>query len=460
MNVVEIKNLYKTYQSGQFKQSLIQNLLFPYRKRDEFVVKPALQDITFHCKKGETVGIIGKNGSGKSTLLKIIGGVTGYNKGHMKVQGRVVSLLEVGAGFSLTLTGRENIYLNGSLLGLTKNEIDEKIEDIIEFSGIRGSIDHPCYQYSSGMYIRLGFSIAAHSNPDILIIDEALSVGDHQFQVKCFETIEKLKSRGKTLLFVSHDLGIIQGICDRVYLLEQGKVKCEGLPQDIVPLYLQSFSGDRAVAQLSLGDTFFTFNNGNLSISRDGNNLTKMYGFYCSALAYQTWHDSDQASWMITTEHEDMITAVASSRRLPLKYRWILKIENQCLKISIFITKSSDFSIENFQASLMLGKKFDHWAIGEHRGSFPQLSEKSIDDWQHLNTLGDQQEAKISASNSEKKCTVTFSHTTKKKYLPSAIVTSKDFNSNVLQFLLIEKNNLHIRSLEETLIFDGEISFT
>ncbi len=203
----------------------------------------ALRDVSFNVKVGEVVGIIGRNGAGKSTLLKIISRITYPTDGRAVIRGRISSLLEVGTGFHQELTGRENIYLNGTILGMRKQEIDEKLDDIIEFSGIERFIDTPVKRYSSGMRVRLAFSVAAHLEPDILIIDEVLAVGDADFQEKCLNKMDDVGKSGRTVLFVSHNMKAVSRLCSRSLLLEDGRVVADGQSAQIVNLYLKSDLG-------------------------------------------------------------------------------------------------------------------------------------------------------------------------------------------------------------------------
>jgi len=198
----------------------------------------ALKDVSFEVKRGDRIGIIGKNGAGKSTLLKILSRVTSPTSGEVRIKGRVASLLEVGTGFHPELTGRENIFLNGSIFGMSKKEIQNKFDEIVDFSGVEKFIDTPVKRYSSGMYVRLAFSIAAHLDPEILIIDEVLAVGDAEFQKKCLGKMEDVsKGQGRTILFVSHNMAAIQILCNRGILLESGKLFKEGVVEDIIHSY-------------------------------------------------------------------------------------------------------------------------------------------------------------------------------------------------------------------------------
>lgn len=203
-------------------------------KKKKYHEKYALSDVSFHVKKGECVGIIGTNGSGKSTILKIITGVLNQTSGNVTVNGRISALLELGAGFNMEYTGLENIYLNGTMNGFSEAEIDARMQDILDFADIGDYVNQPCKTYSSGMFVRLAFSVGINIDPEILIVDEALSVGDVFFQAKCFHKFEEFKEMGKTIIFVSHDLSSIAKYCDRVILLDQGVKLGEGGPKEMI----------------------------------------------------------------------------------------------------------------------------------------------------------------------------------------------------------------------------------
>jgi len=259
--ILKIENLSKQYRLGTIGKGTISHDLNrwwhiirgkedPYLKigdsndrtsKGESEYVWALRDINFEVNRGEVIGIIGKNGAGKSTLLKILSKVTGPTTGSIKFNGRIASLLEVGTGFHPEMTGRENIYLNGAILGMTKNEITSKIDEIISFSGCERYIDTPTKRYSSGMTVRLAFAVAAHLEPDILIVDEVLAVGDAEFQKKAIGKMKSIsKEGGRTVLFVSHNMTTINTLCQRSILLENGKILKEGLTSDIIPYYLSS----------------------------------------------------------------------------------------------------------------------------------------------------------------------------------------------------------------------------
>ncbi len=202
----------------------------------------ALKDINFEINKGDVVGIIGRNGAGKSTLLKILSQITSPTTGEININGRIASLLEVGTGFHPDLTGRENIFLNGAILGMQKSEIKSKLEDIIEFSGCRQYIDTPVKRYSSGMMVRLGFAVAAHLESDILIVDEVLAVGDAEFQEKCLGKMKDISGKGRTILFVSHNMASMKTLCKRGIFMDQGSIAFQGTMNDTIEKYLSTRS--------------------------------------------------------------------------------------------------------------------------------------------------------------------------------------------------------------------------
>lgn len=240
-SVIEIKNISKIYNLYNKPSDRLKEALFSRKSRHtEFA---ALNDVSFNVNKGEILGIIGKNGSGKSTILKIITSVLTPTSGECIVKGKIAALLELGAGFNMEYTGIENIYLNGQMIGFSKDEMDKKLQDIIDFADIGEHIYQPVKTYSSGMFARLAFSVAISVDPDILIVDEALSVGDVFFQNKCYRRFEEFRERGKTILFVTHDMGSVIRYCNRCILLNAGKKVAEGKPQEMVDLYKRIMVG-------------------------------------------------------------------------------------------------------------------------------------------------------------------------------------------------------------------------
>lgn len=205
----------------------------------------ALKDVSFEIKRGEVVGIIGRNGAGKSTLLKILSRITEPSAGRVEIRGRVASLLEVGTGFHPELTGRENIYLNGAILGMTRAEIRRKFDDIVDFAGVENFLDTPVKRYSSGMYVRLAFAVAAHLEPEILVVDEVLAVGDAEFQKKCLGKMKDVAGQGQTVIFVSHSIPAIQTLCPRVVWFDSGQIRQSGQTVEVLPTYVHGVASNK-----------------------------------------------------------------------------------------------------------------------------------------------------------------------------------------------------------------------
>ena len=235
---IEVEHLTKTYKLYENNKRRIIEGIFPF-VQPQYKEFRALDDVSFKIKKGEIIGIIGKNGSGKSTLLKIITGVLNPTGGQTKINGRISALLELGAGFNPEYTGIENIYLNGTLNRITREEMSKRIDDIADFADIGDFINQPVKNYSSGMFVRLAFAVAVYSNPDILIVDEALAVGDAAFQAKCMARMNQIMKSGATVLFVTHDMNTVKRLCQRCIYLEHGKKIMEGPAEELADVYLK-----------------------------------------------------------------------------------------------------------------------------------------------------------------------------------------------------------------------------
>jgi lipopolysaccharide transport system ATP-binding protein len=254
INVEELSKQYQIDHAGKsqsLRESLVDLLtLRSFRNRPEKETIWALRDVSFSIKQGETVGIIGRNGAGKSTLLKTLSKITFPTSGKINVNGRIAALLEVGTGFHQELTGRENIYLNASILGMSKREVDRKFDAIIDFSGVEKFLDTPIKRYSTGMRLRLGFAVAAHLDPDILIVDEVLAVGDAAFQKKCMNAMADMREGARTVLFVSHNMAAVENLCQRCIWMDGGKVRMDGDSRRVIEAYLTSSAGAQASSEL------------------------------------------------------------------------------------------------------------------------------------------------------------------------------------------------------------------
>ena len=236
-NAIEVRNIVKTFKVYLDKGHTLKELTL-FSKRRKYEERKVLNGISFDIKKGEAVGLIGQNGCGKSTTLKLLTRIMYPDSGTIEMKGRVSSLIELGAGFHPDMSGRQNIYTNASIFGLTRKEIDARVNDIIVFSELEEFIDTPVRTYSSGMYMRLAFAVAINVDADILLIDEILAVGDASFQAKCFNKLREIKARGTTIVIVSHSLGQIEQICERSIWIRNGKIQKEGPPREVHPSYL------------------------------------------------------------------------------------------------------------------------------------------------------------------------------------------------------------------------------
>jgi len=251
-DAIIVEDLSKKYELGalshetMLRERLVNFFLGSFRKRaakNEIIW--ALKNVSFRIGEREVVGIIGRNGAGKSTLLKVLSKITYPTSGHVHVRGRVASLLEVGTGFHEELTGRENIYLNGSILGMKRKEVEAKLDAILNFAGLERFVDTPIKRYSSGMRLRLGFAVAAHLDPDILIIDEILAVGDAGFQKKCLNAMEDLRSGGRTVLFVSHNMAAVENLCTRAIWIDDGQIRQDGPAHEVIEAYMSTFASSQ-----------------------------------------------------------------------------------------------------------------------------------------------------------------------------------------------------------------------
>ena len=238
MKAIEIRNMYKDFKLVYDKPTTLKERIC-FWKTTKVQKRQVLKNINLDIKKGETVALIGTNGSGKSTLLKLMTKILYPNKGTLETHGKLTSLLELGAGFHPDFTGRENIYFNAAIFGLTRQEIDKRIDEIIEFSELGDFIDNPVRTYSSGMYMRLAFSIAINVDAEILLIDEILAVGDQHFQDKCFAKLKEMKESEKTIVIVTHSLGQVRELCDRAIWIYNGEVRMDGTPNEVVDEYLK-----------------------------------------------------------------------------------------------------------------------------------------------------------------------------------------------------------------------------
>lgn len=332
----------------------------------------ALKDVTFSVDKGQTLAFIGENGAGKSTILKLIAGLLKADKGEVLVRGRVSALLELGAGFYPEFTGRENLYLNASLFGITKNDTDSMFNKIVEFSGLGKFIDAQVKSYSQGMFVRLAFSVAIHMNPDILLIDDSLSVGDEDFQKKCILKILELKEKGKTIIFVTHDLSSARRLCTRGIFLRKGEIIKEGAIDAVISYYMETLGDREGIAIIQKDHLGVVFNNGRLIIRWEDKTITQDQGGYSSFFFAEHRFNSPTANWRVERKGENQIVAKGSWFNIPVVQIWNIRLLNDgrlTLKVVLEINDKS--RIRNFQVELLFTKEYTHWLSSEQRGVFP-----------------------------------------------------------------------------------------
>jgi lipopolysaccharide transport system ATP-binding protein len=270
MAVITFDHVTKTYRlgtQGGLRETIMKAVSALGKRETHKRCFNALEDVSFEVDQGEVLGLIGRNGAGKTTALKLLSRVTYPTQGHISVKGRISALIELGAGFHPDLSGAENIYLNAAILGLKRSEVDAKLDEIIEFSGLEKFLDTPLKRYSSGMYARLAFSVAAHVDPDVMLVDEVLSVGDAIFQEKSLNKMKKFKEQGKTMIFISHNMVAVQNICSRVIWLERGKIRACGDPAEIIGQYLRDQHYERKnVLDLEEGEELFHYDEGDVVV--------------------------------------------------------------------------------------------------------------------------------------------------------------------------------------------------
>jgi len=341
----------------------------------------ALEDINFSLDKGKVLGIIGKNGAGKTTLLKLIAGMLVPDRGEIKVEGKVSTLMELGAGFNPEFTGKENILINAQLYGLKEEELEMRLKEIIEFAGLGKFIHAPLKYYSQGMFMRLAFSLAIFVEPDILLIDDILAVGDREAQEKCIKKVFELKDKGKTIVLVSHDMGMIEKLCDEVILLDKGKVVFQGLPQEVIPRYLEISGDEKGIGILEKESLRIVFNNGRIFINYNKIPLTKDIGGYLSFFLPKlgNWSSSLNLNWQIKKQWVNGFIAEGSSFDGNVVQTWEMSVEKDKFDWKI---KINEDSIKEAHIDLLLTPEYKGWLSLEKKGEFGPFLHKS--NWQEL----------------------------------------------------------------------------
>lgn len=344
----------------------------------------ALNNVSFSADKGEAVGIIGKNGAGKSTILKLIIGMMKPDKGKVSVEGRVSALMELGAGFNPEFTGRENIFYNAQVYGMSTNELDKKINEIIKFADLGKFIDAPIQYYSQGMYARLAFSLAIHVDPDILLVDDILAVGDESFQRKCRDKIFNLKKQDKTIILVSHDMNTIERLCDKVIFLNEGRIVNIDKPLKVISSYLEKIGKEKGIAILNSENIRVAFNNGRVFISYKDTPLGKNNNSY---LAFwdekeNAWISSYDFEWEVLERNDSCITLQGSFKKEEILIRGKIELIENELRFDINIERSDGLEIPGLHWDLVISEDYNKYFFSNDYFSFPALSSRT--EWQEI----------------------------------------------------------------------------
>jgi len=413
----------------------------------------ALRNVSVEINKGEVWGIIGRNGAGKSTLLKLLSYVTKQTEGDFSIVGRVHSILELGMGFHSELNGIDNLYVAGSLQGLSRKEIRNSLESIVMFSGIGEAIYQPLRTYSSGMKVRLAFALAAHTNPDILILDEILAVGDEAFQRKCFEAIRTFLKRGVTVLFVSHDMKLISLICTKCILLHQGKIIDRGSPEEVIESYARIMGPGivhNSIALTRAGDYIQLF--------YDNFSITRRFGLYTSVRVNRVWYDPGYILWDSETYHESSLVLKGHYISAPLGMTWTFKILNKTdINWKIQFHVAEKIKIDRFQVNVMLNSHFSHWYTDDsNHTEFPsEFSWQTGEDWtRHQITDTD---SEIGAYVHHKRWKGQVKMTTESTRGSLVVVSSNpEFKARILQYIRVW-NESELLPTGDSTFFDGII---
>lgn len=373
MSLIEVQNVGKVFRSRGGPGMLLARGGFVslFRRRVETIT--ALRDISFSVEPGESIGIIGANGSGKSTLLKLLAGVSVPTTGCVNIYGRVASLLELGAGFHPLLTGRENIYLNARILGVGPAQVNRVFEQIVAFSGIEEFLDNPVNTYSSGMFVRLGFAVAVHTNPDVFLVDEVLSVGDEEFQRKCRTRIGELREQGKTIVFVSHDLGIVNSLCSRVVLLSKGAMIVRESPKATIDFYLRQIGRDIGIHTFGENEDEAIQCHGRVSVFQRQHEVSAPAGFHMHLESMGQGHESSGGDWRVTLREPHRCVAAGRLSRLPVTLHWDIRIEAGRLIWHAAMECERETGLEVIALNCHLPPAYTQWMYNDVFGLFPNI---------------------------------------------------------------------------------------
>jgi len=441
IELLDLGERFRLYPYG--RAGLKEHILRPLQTRARgSKVLWALRGVDLRVNKGEVFGIIGENGSGKTTLLKVVAGILAPDEGRVRVNGRVAALLDLGAAFHHDLSGRENLYLYGSLLGLRKHHIDQRFEDIVAYSGLEEFIDLPLRTYSSGMCMRLGFAMAVNVDPDILLVDEVFVVGDQSFQQKCLRQLDRFKDQGKTIVLVSHDMGLISSLCDRTALMRGGRVVKVGPTDEVVGFYARSIGEKKGVGILTNGRASLIFNNGHCRLLWSGAELTKEMAIFANFLSHGRWHTSGtQARWEVVETGPSSMVAQGVWTHLPVKQLW--KVESpsdDVVRVSLETTVCEGVDLGRQSMGIMLSPVYDRWSAGGRSGGFPSQFNERPGGWEVVWAApAPDGETLVTSSDSDGggAPALSFSSTKAEGYTVSVENTDRLFEGRVVQYFKV-----------------------
>jgi ABC-type polysaccharide/polyol phosphate transport system ATPase subunit len=446
MPVVQFKNVWEMYRIKFFQ-----------RRRTAWESFWALKDVSFSVEKGETLGIIGENGAGKSTVLKLIAGLLKSDRGQVGIEGRVSGLLELGAGFQPELTGEENIFLSGGLFGLNKKQIEERRDAIIRFAALGKFIHAPVKCYSQGMFVRLAFAIAVHVDPDILLIDDTLAVGDEYFQKKCVQKIFELKEQGKTILFVTHDINLLRQLCCRVLLFKEGRLIKDGPVDLVVSAFLQNIGEKKGIAGLQEGPLKIIFNNGRLFINFCDVLLTPGLGAHMVLRVDNKWVSSQEFDWEVASGGEGLWVLRGKLSSPALTQVWKISLRNSCIDWQVEVEGPRNFVVQEGCSNIMLTRGFTHWMTTLEQGEFLSQGQAS---WNWQAFLGNNIERKALGVKAE---TTSDTNLAPLIFQQSGLCHAQIFNSDdflncrLLQFKTTVFNENEDLGIVHRHIFSGKI---
>ncbi len=412
----------------------------------------ALRNVSMDIYKGEVWGVIGRNGAGKSTLLKLLSKVTRQTEGEFQIHGKVHSILELGMGFHVELTGLDNLLVAGSLQGMSRQEIRDRLQDIIEFSGLGEAVYQPLRTYSSGMRVRLAFALAAFTSPDILILDEILAVGDEAFQRKCFEVIRTFLKQGVTVLFVSHDMKLISLICNKCMLLHNGQILDTGTTEVVIESYAKIMGPG-----IEKNDIALTFAGRYVQLFHKNFRITRRYGLYTAVRANRVWYDPAYILWDDDFVSDNLMVLNGHYITLPLSTKWIFKFTDDDEVVwQVYFKASPGTFIERFQVNVMLNYHFREWCAEDVNAMFPeQFVWQTGEDWTR-HWIGNARSV-ISASAANDRFTGQVQLTSLNTSGVLAVISSSpEYRVRMLQYLKTWAVNESVQA-GEYLFFDGRI---